>query len=104
MIVSPGPSMTLTIFTPHPPALSRADNSNQRRDGSDHFGMVHHRRTRKPPDVHVAADLDERGSLRDETFNTTESDYKKELGWPCDFGSVELVGVEGTGSYGATRL
>jgi len=58
-------------------------------------------------DVHVAAALDERGALLGvESFATTESGYKKLLGWLSDFGPVELVGVEGTGSYGAglTRL
>ena len=53
-------------------------------------------------DVHVAAALDERGALLGvESFATTESGYKKLLGWLADFGPVELVGVEGTGSYGA---
>ena len=53
-------------------------------------------------DVHVAAALDERGALLGvESFATTEAGYKKLLGWLSDFGPVELVGVEGTGSYGA---
>ena len=53
-------------------------------------------------DVHVAAALDERGALLGvQSFATTESGYKKLLGWLSDFGPVELVGVEGTGSYGA---
>jgi transposase len=53
-------------------------------------------------DIHVAAALDERGVLLGvESFATTESGYKKLLGWLSDFGPVELVGVEGTGSYGA---
>ena len=53
-------------------------------------------------DVHVAAALDERGALLGvESFATTESGYKKLLGWLSEFGPVELVGVEGTGSYGA---
>src|SRR5580698_8761008 len=53
-------------------------------------------------DVHVAAALDERGSLLGiESFPTTEHGYKALLGWLSDFGPVELVGVEGTGSYGA---
>jgi transposase len=53
-------------------------------------------------DVHVAAALDERGALLGvESFATTEHGYKKLLGWLSDFGPVELVGVEGTGSYGA---
>ena len=53
-------------------------------------------------DVHVAAALDDRGALLGvESFATTESGYKKLLSWLADFGSVDLVGVEGTGSYGA---
>jgi transposase len=53
-------------------------------------------------DVHVAAALDERGALLGvESFDTTAEGYKKLLGWLSDFGPVELVGVEGTGSYGA---
>jgi len=53
-------------------------------------------------DVHVAAALDERGALLGvESFPTTESGYKLLLGWLSDFGSIVLVGVEGTGSYGA---
>ncbi len=53
-------------------------------------------------DVHVAAALDERGALLGvESFATTTDGYKKLLGWLSDFGPVVLVGVEGTGSYGA---
>ena len=53
-------------------------------------------------DVHVAAALDDRGALLGvESFATTEGGYKKLLAWLSDFGPVELVGVEGTGSYGA---
>ena len=53
-------------------------------------------------DVHVAAALDDRGALLGvESFATTEGGYKKLLSWLSDFGPVELVGVEGTGSYGA---
>lgn len=53
-------------------------------------------------DVHVAAALDERGALLGvESFDTTPEGYKALLGWLAGFGEVELVGVEGTGSYGA---
>jgi transposase len=53
-------------------------------------------------DVHVAAALDERGGLRGvETFDTTPAGYRRLLDWLRGFGDVELVGVEGTGSYGA---
>lgn len=53
-------------------------------------------------DVHVAAALDERGGLLGvETFDTTPTGYSRLLDWLGQFGEVELVGVEGTGSYGA---
>ena len=53
-------------------------------------------------DVHVAAALDERGGLLGvETFDTTPAGYSGLLEWLSQFGEVELVGVEGTGSYGA---
>ena len=53
-------------------------------------------------DVHVAAALDHRGALLGvESFDTTPDGYKALLGWLAGFGEVELVGVEGTGSYGA---
>jgi transposase len=53
-------------------------------------------------DVHVAAALDQRGTLLSvESFATTAEGYKKLPAWLSDFGPVELVGVEGTGSYGA---
>jgi transposase len=53
-------------------------------------------------DVHVAAALDERGALLGvESFETTPKGYRALLRWLAHFGPVELVGVEGTGSYGA---
>jgi transposase len=53
-------------------------------------------------DVHVAAALDERGAqLGVESFAATAAGYQKLLGWLEGFGTLELVGVEGTGSYGA---
>jgi transposase len=53
-------------------------------------------------DVHVAAALDERGALLGvESFSTTAAGYRRLLRWLESFGAVELVGVEGTGSYGA---
>jgi transposase len=53
-------------------------------------------------DVHVAAALDERGALLGvESFSTTASGYRDLLAWLEAFGTLELVGVEGTGSYGA---
>jgi len=53
-------------------------------------------------DVHVAAALDEKGGLLGvESFATTLVGYRKLLRWLQSFGVVELVGIEGTGSYGA---
>ena len=53
-------------------------------------------------DVHVAAALDERGALLGtESFPTTPRGYVALLEWLGAFGTVGLVGVEGTGSYGA---
>jgi transposase len=53
-------------------------------------------------DVHVAAALDERGGLLGvEMFATTPAGYAELLSWLQNFGEVDLVGVEGTGSYGA---
>jgi transposase len=53
-------------------------------------------------DVHVAAAPDERGALLGvESFSTTPKGYGALLDWLEEFGTVELVGVEGTGSYGA---
>jgi transposase len=53
-------------------------------------------------DTHVAAALDERGALLGvESFETTPAGYAELLEWMRSFGEVELVGVEGTGSYGA---
>ena len=53
-------------------------------------------------DVNVVAALDERGALLGvESFDTTALGYRRTLGWLRKFGTLELVGVEGTGSYGA---
>ena len=53
-------------------------------------------------DVHVAAALDERGALLGvESFATTPRGYEALLAWLESFGTLELIGVEGTGSYGA---
>ena len=53
-------------------------------------------------DVHVTAALDERGGLLGvESFPTTAAGYRRIVGWLRGFGQLELVGVEGTGSYGA---
>ncbi|MBD0323486.1 MAG: IS110 family transposase [Aldersonia sp.] len=53
-------------------------------------------------DVHVAAAVDELGGvLGIEAFDTTEAGYRAVACWLRSFGPVRLVGVEGTGSYGA---
>jgi hypothetical protein len=53
-------------------------------------------------DVHVAAALDERGALLGtESFATTPRGYEALLAWLQSFGTLELIGIEGTGSYGA---
>jgi transposase len=53
-------------------------------------------------DVHVAAALDPVGGLLGvQEFPATPAGYGQLLGWLGGFGTVCLVGVEGTGSYGA---
>ena len=53
-------------------------------------------------DVHVAAVVDHLGGvLGMEPFETTEAGCVRLVGWLRSHGEVELVGVEGTGSYGA---
>ena len=52
--------------------------------------------------VHVAAALDSVGGLLGvREFPATAAGYASLLGWLGGFGTVALVGVEGTGSYGA---
>ena len=53
-------------------------------------------------DMHVAAALDPIGGLLGVAeFPATLAGYAGLLGWLGGFGTVCLVGVEGTGSYGA---
>jgi transposase len=53
-------------------------------------------------DMHVAAALDPIGGLLGvEQFPATAAGYARLLGWLGGFGTVCLVGIEGTGSYGA---
>src|SRR5215472_6676726 len=53
-------------------------------------------------EVHVAAALDPVGGLLGvEEFPAAPAGYVQLLGWLGGFGAVCLVGVEGTGSYGA---
>jgi transposase len=53
-------------------------------------------------DTHVAAALDPVGGLLGvREFPVTAAGYSGLLGWLGGFGTVCLVGIEGTGSYGA---
>ena len=53
-------------------------------------------------DVHVAAALDPIGGLLGvQEFPATVAGYVSLLGWLGGFGPVCLLGIEGTGSYGA---
>ena len=53
-------------------------------------------------DVHVAAALDPVGGLLGvQEFPASPAGYAQLLDWLGGFGTVCLVGVEGTGSYGA---
>ena len=53
-------------------------------------------------DTHVAAALDSVGGLLGvREFPATAAGYSRLLGWLGGFGTVCLVGIEGTGSYGA---
>jgi transposase len=53
-------------------------------------------------DVHVAAAVDGNGGVVGvESFPTTPAGFAQLSGWLCGFGSVDRVGVEGTGAYGA---
>lgn len=53
-------------------------------------------------DEHVAAALDERGAdLGVESFPATAAGYRDLYEWLNTFGTIDLVGVEGTGCYGA---
>jgi transposase len=52
--------------------------------------------------VHVAAALDPIGGLLGvREFPATTAGYARLLSWLAGFGTVCLVGIEGTGSYGA---
>jgi transposase len=53
-------------------------------------------------DVHVVAALDARGALLAvQSFETSARGYRRVVRWLRRFGEIELVGIEGTGSYGA---
>lgn len=53
-------------------------------------------------DLHAAAALDARGRLLDSmTLPTTPAGYRALLDWAVELGTIDRIGVEGTGSYGA---
>ena len=53
-------------------------------------------------DVHVAAALDQHGRLLGTaSFPTTTSGHRRLERWACEFGTIDAVGIEGTGSWGA---
>ncbi|VTM69822.1 Uncharacterised protein [Raoultella planticola] len=56
-------------------------------------------------DLHVAAVVDQNNRiLGSEFFSTTRQGYRQMLAWMASFGTVERIGVECTGSYGAGLL
>src|SRR5829696_1211106 len=56
-------------------------------------------------DLHVAAVVDEHDRpLASRGFPTTRHGYKQMLAWMRSFGSLQRVGVEATGTYGAGLL
>jgi len=56
-------------------------------------------------DLHVAAVVDEFDRvLASQCFATTRHGYKQMLAWMRTFGSLQRVGIEATGSYGAGLL
>ena len=62
----------------------------------------HHRRRGYSAGMHVAAALDPIGGLLGAgEFPVAPAGYARLLGWLGGFGTVALVGIEGTGSYGA---
>jgi transposase len=53
-------------------------------------------------DTHVAAAVDSNGGvLGVESFATTTAGFAELYGWLAGFGTLDRVGVEGTGAYGA---
>ncbi|WP_344447380.1 IS110 family transposase, partial [Kitasatospora nipponensis] len=53
-------------------------------------------------DTHTAAAVDSAGRpLGAEQFEATAAGYRELLAWLRSFGNLVLVGVEGTGAYGA---
>lgn len=53
-------------------------------------------------DVHVVVALDQLGRFLDALeIPTTRGGYRQLLAWAGEFGIIDQVGIEGTGSYGA---
>ena len=53
-------------------------------------------------DTHTAAVIDTTGrQLGDRQFPATAAGYRQLLGWLRTFGALLIVGIEGTGVYGA---
>jgi transposase len=53
-------------------------------------------------DLHVAAAVDANGGLLGvESFPTTTAGFAELHGWLAGFGTIERIGVEGSGAYGA---
>jgi transposase len=53
-------------------------------------------------DTHTAAVIDTTGRrLGDRQFPATAAGYRRLLGWLRTFGAVQVIGIEGTGAYGA---
>ena len=56
-------------------------------------------------DTHHAAALDEPGALLGtQSFPTTRSGYRRLLGWLREFGEIQAIAVESTGSYAAALV
>ena len=56
-------------------------------------------------DLHVAAVVDQNNRvLGSEFFAATRQGYRQMLAWMASFGTIERIGVECTGSYGAGLL
>ena len=56
-------------------------------------------------DAHHAAVLDDRGALlATKSFPTTTQGYRQLLDWLSDFGEIDAVAVESTGSYAAAPV
>ena len=53
-------------------------------------------------DLHVAAVLDQRGVLlATASFPSTPNGHRRLESWLSSYGTVEVIGIEGTGSWGA---